>query len=296
MAVASAAMLVAAACATQPSSQGDASLQKPTFYEWRAANPVASPAPQNAPVFSQVLAREYLAFSRFEGGPMNDARSTPIFTRKADSAAKNENPAPETLAAWPLAPQFQQELGAARTRLTTALDAGARTRSAENAALAQFNFDCWLEQQTENFQPAHIAECKNAFMQAMGRVEADMRPVAQPAPPPPAPQVYVVLFPFDSSAISPVAARVLDQAAADYRRLGMTAVRVEGHTDRAGPDAYNQALSERRTKAVIDALVARGVNASGVSGASFGEARPKVPTPDGARNEENRRAEITLSR
>jgi len=295
MLAASTLMLAAAACSTASGPSGDQSLQKPTFYEWRAANPVSSPAPATAPLFSQVLSREYSAFSRFEGGPMNDARSTPIFTRKTDSAAKNENPQPEQIASWPLPQQFQGELSQARARLMAALEAGARTRSAENAAIAQFTYDCWLEQQTENFQPAHIAECKNAFMQAMAKVEADLAP--PPAPPAAvAPQAYVVLFAFDKADISPVAARVLDQAAADFKRLGMARVRIEGHTDRAGSDRYNQALSERRTKSVIDALVARGVPAASMSGQSFGEARPKVATPDGARNDENRRAEITMSK
>lgn len=290
-------LLAVAACAMKAPSGGDQSLQRPTFYEWRAANPVASPAPSTAPVFSQVLSREYSAFTKFERGPMNDLRSAPIFDKKSADAAANQNPMPEAISAWPLATTYNAELSAARQRLVTALDAGARTRSAENAALAQFNFDCWLEQQTEDFQPAHIAECKNGFLQAMSKVEADLRPVAAaPAPAAPAPQVYVVLFAFDRAEISPVAARVLDQAASDYKSLGMMRVRVEGHTDRAGTDRYNQSLSERRTKAVIDALAARGIGQAQISGQSFGESRPKIQTADGERNDENRRAEITLSR
>lgn len=288
-------MLMAAACATTPRSAEENAPQRPTFYEWLAANPVASPAPPTATVFSQHLSRFYLAFSRFEKGAMLDQRSAPVFERKTQAAAQGQNPPPERLEDWPVPAQFRNELAQARQRMVNALDAGARTRSAENAAAAQGNLDCWVEQQTENFQPVHIMECKNGFLQAIAKVEADLGPVAQ-APAACQATTYVMLFAWNKSDINPLAVRVADQAAADFVRLGCAKVRVEGHTDRSGPDSYNQKLSERRTKAAIDALAARGVPVGAITSASFGESRPKVPTADGVRNDENRRAEITMSR
>ncbi|WP_430397783.1 OmpA family protein [Ferrovibrio sp.] len=119
---------------------------------------------------------------------------------------------------------------------------------------------------------------------------------APPPPPPPArlPETYVVFFAFDKSDISPVASQVLDRAIADFRATGSTRVVIEGHTDRSGKDAYNQRLSERRAKSVADYLTAKGVAGSAIQTAGFGETRPRVPTADGERNEENRRAEIFL--
>lgn len=121
--------------------------------------------------------------------------------------------------------------------------------------------------------------------------------VAAPPAPPPAPRLpetYVVFFAFDKSDISPVAAQVLDRAIADFRATGMTRIVVEGHADRSGKDAYNQKLSERRSASVASYLTQRGVATNAIQTAGFGESRPRVPTPDGARNDENRRAEIFL--
>lgn len=120
-------------------------------------------------------------------------------------------------------------------------------------------------------------------------------PPAPPAPPPARlPETYVVFFAFDKSDISPVAAQVLDRAIADYRATGMTRIVVEGHADRSGKDAYNQKLSERRADAVAAYLASKGIGAGSIQKAGFGETRPRVPTADGARNDENRRAEIFL--
>jgi outer membrane protein OmpA-like peptidoglycan-associated protein len=128
-------------------------------------------------------------------------------------------------------------------------------------------------------------------------------PVAAPAPPPPppppppappAPETYVVFFAWDKSDITPVAAQVLDRAIADFRRTGSTRVVIEGHADRSGPEGYNQKLSERRARSVATYLTGKGIAANQIQTAAFGETRPRVPTADGVRNEENRRAEIFL--
>lgn len=123
-------------------------------------------------------------------------------------------------------------------------------------------------------------------------------PAVQAPPPAPAParlpETYVVFFAFDKAEISPVAAQVLDRAIADYRSTGMTRIVVEGHADRSGKDVYNQRLSERRAKAVADYLGGKGIGAASIQTAGFGETRPRVPTADGQRNDENRRAEIFL--
>ena len=64
--------------------------------------------------------------------------------------------------------------------------------------------------------------------------------------------------------------------------------------DRAGGDAYNQRLSERRANAVRAYLMQKGIQANQIDLQWFGEARPRVPTPDGVQNDQNRRAEVFL--
>ena len=74
-----------------------------------------------------------------------------------------------------------------------------------------------------------------------------------------------------------------------------TSVVVTGHTDRSGSDAYNMRLSERRAKAVADALVGLGVGQDKLSVDWKGESQPAVPTPDGVKEPLNRRATIGIN-
>ena len=89
---------------------------------------------------------------------------------------------------------------------------------------------------------------------------------------------------------------MLDRAIADFRSTGSTGIRIEGHTDRSGSDRYNQALSKRRADAVAAYLRGKGIGQNAISEEFFGESKPRVPTADGIRNDENRRAEIYLRR
>lgn len=65
-----------------------------------------------------------------------------------------------------------------------------------------------------------------------------------------------------------------------------------GHTDTVGGVAYNQRLSERRARAVEDALVADGVPKDTIAARGVGKTDLMVPTADGVREPKNRRVEI----
>ena len=63
---------------------------------------------------------------------------------------------------------------------------------------------------------------------------------------------------------------------------------VEGHTDADGDEAFNQKLSEARSKAVVDQLIFLGIDPSRLSSAGFGESRQidSNDSPEGkARNQ-----------
>jgi len=69
-----------------------------------------------------------------------------------------------------------------------------------------------------------------------------------------------------------------------------TDVVVEGHTDSTGSDKYNQALSERRAKAVADTLVSQyGIDARRVSSVGYGEAHPVASNATEQGRQQNRR-------
>jgi outer membrane protein OmpA-like peptidoglycan-associated protein len=57
-----------------------------------------------------------------------------------------------------------------------------------------------------------------------------------------------VLFDFDKATLRPEAEATLAKAAALIEERAGGSVRIEGHTDSKGDDAYNQKLSERRAE------------------------------------------------
>ncbi len=126
-------------------------------------------------------------------------------------------------------------------------------------------------------------------------------PIAAVAPPPPpeaaAPEAarsFQVFFDFDKSDITAAAAKVI-QAAADAVGQGhVVQLTVTGHTDTVGSAVYNQGLSERRAASVKGQLVADGVAAGEISTIGVGKTGLLVPTADGVREPQNRRAEIVL--
>lgn len=71
-------------------------------------------------------------------------------------------------------------------------------------------------------------------------------------------------------------------------------IRVEGHTDDKGNDAYNKSLSQRRASAVRDYLIKRGVAADRLQAMGFGEERPKADNTTKEGRASNRRVEFTI--
>lgn len=119
------------------------------------------------------------------------------------------------------------------------------------------------------------------------------QPGPAPAPEPPA-RDYLVFFDFDKSDVRPDAADTLARVVAAMGELKSSAVSLVGHADRSGPTDYTQALSERRAASVQDYLVQGGIAAAAISTEGRGESDPRVPTPDGVREQENRRVEIRI--
>ena len=128
-------------------------------------------------------------------------------------------------------------------------------------------------------------------------------PVAPPPPPvtqppvaaTPTSQEFVVYFPFDQSVLTPEAQGVIQQAAAYAQQGAPTSVVIVGHADTSGSAAYNVRLSERRSRAVADALVGMGIQQTALQVDWRGETQPAVPTPDGVKEPLNRRTTIGIN-
>lgn len=141
-------------------------------------------------------------------------------------------------------------------------------------------------------------------------VEAPVTPVAQTAPAPPPPPVPIappppqefaaidalreVHFDFDKYEIRPGDAEILDANAAWMKANLAYLVLVEGHADERGTDEYNLALGERRAKAVLNFLLARGLSADRFTLVSYGKERPLCSEVKEACWAQNRRAHFLV--
>jgi outer membrane protein OmpA-like peptidoglycan-associated protein len=104
-----------------------------------------------------------------------------------------------------------------------------------------------------------------------------------------------VLFDTDAATLKPGAASEIERLAAFLGQHEELRIRIEGHTDSVGTDAYNQELSRRRAQSVADALVGRGVATGRIDIVGRGEGFPVVTNSTAAGRQQNRRVEIVFS-
>lgn len=98
-----------------------------------------------------------------------------------------------------------------------------------------------------------------------------------------------VTFAFDSAALDAAARAALDKQVKWLKEHPYVHMTVVGHTDKVGPDAYNDRLGLRRAKAVVNYLVRHGIARKRLDAVeSRGEREPVVDTE--ARERRNRRA------
>lgn len=261
-----------------------------------------------ADVFAAKLQSGYVALARAEADE-NDFKDARVFADRALSAARGEPTGPEALSARKLPQESLPALADARARLTRALDSGARMRVPEDAAEAQLGFDCWMQEQEEDFQDADIAACRGRFLAAIARIEPKAVSGAAPArlavthaaldaparTDIPLATRFVVYFDLDATALTGSSAQEIATAAEAVRRTGAALVRITGHADRAGTDPHNLALSRARAEAVRGAIRRLGLPDVGILTQAYGETRPAVATGDGVKEPRNRRVEIELT-
>ncbi|MFB4394147.1 MULTISPECIES: OmpA family protein [unclassified Pseudomonas] len=104
-----------------------------------------------------------------------------------------------------------------------------------------------------------------------------------------------VLFAFDSAALSTAAQQRLQGLLPKLGDPAVTAVKVVGHTDSVGSDAYNQGLSERRAASVAQYLIGQGLAPSKVTSQGKGESEPVADNDTDPGRAQNRRVELHLN-
>jgi outer membrane protein OmpA-like peptidoglycan-associated protein len=141
-----------------------------------------------------------------------------------------------------------------------------------------------------------ISKCNMAY-DMMLRRPAPPAPLPPPPPPPQAcPQELpgMVFFDWDSAELPADARQTVQFVATNAARCNWRAITVTGHTDKSGSNEYNIGLSQRRAQSVAGLMASMGVPSASITTAARGEEQPRVPTADGVREAQNRRAEITV--
>ena len=127
------------------------------------------------------------------------------------------------------------------------------------------------------------------------------QPVPEPVPEPPVNEEFTLdsgrlNFDFDKSVVKPQYFELLRNVK-DYVEQNNLNLRIIGHTDSKGTDAYNMALGMRRAKAVRDKLLEFGLNPARIVGVeSMGESDPIAPNDTEQGRFENRRIQFKATR
>lgn len=137
-----------------------------------------------------------------------------------------------------------------------------------------------------NTEPNGAHECwENSFLNAevdkLGLAECGDRQPEAPVEPPKVVEETIslssnFLFGFDKYTLRPEAQTTLNELAQRLSGANVQSVRVEGHTDFMGSEAYNQRLSEQRAAAVVNYLTGRGVAAEKITAVGLGESQARM--------------------
>jgi len=138
------------------------------------------------------------------------------------------------------------------------------------------------------------------------------KPVVEPAPvvvapavtPKPAPIVkkvsedvpaaFLGFFDTDKAVLKQAATEELDVYSDYMTRNPSKNIKVTGHTDSTGSEAYNQALSEKRAVSVKTYLEGKGIDGTRIETIGMGESSPVATNKTKEGRAENRRVEIEV--
>lgn len=103
-----------------------------------------------------------------------------------------------------------------------------------------------------------------------------------------------IFFDFDQVTLSKDSKDALQKLIDYLKQNANQKVEIIGHTDNVGRKKYNQALSESRAKAVVDYLVANGVDNGRLIYRGYGSLRPIASNDTEAGRSKNRRTEFKV--
>jgi outer membrane protein OmpA-like peptidoglycan-associated protein len=107
---------------------------------------------------------------------------------------------------------------------------------------------------------------------------------------------FVVYFEFNEYGLNSKAFNSIDKVISALRRSPDFTVEIKGYTDSVGSDPYNNMLSRRRAKMVLDYMNSRGVPTELMKAKAYGSDNPVADNSDPNQAWLNRRAEIIVHR
>src|SRR5690606_15884642 len=103
-----------------------------------------------------------------------------------------------------------------------------------------------------------------------------------------------IKFEYDSAKVRKSSSPKLDKAIEVLQRFPDVRLEVVGHSDDKGTREYNLDLSKRRAEAVVDYIVAGGIDRSRLRSRGAGPDEPMVPNDSNANRAKNRRTEFRV--
>lgn len=103
-----------------------------------------------------------------------------------------------------------------------------------------------------------------------------------------------IFFDFDKATLRPESTAELDRLIKLLNDIPSLRIELSGHTDNRGKDEYNQNLSERRAKAVVDYLIQKEINTSRLEYKGYGEIQPIATNDTDEGRQLNRRTEFKV--
>lgn len=104
-----------------------------------------------------------------------------------------------------------------------------------------------------------------------------------------------VLFGSDVDSLNAQSSAIVERIGKSLLGVGIEGVRVDGHTDASGKEAYNEQLSLRRAKSVGTVLVATGMKQQNIELRGLGSSQPVASNDTASGRTENRRVSIVVS-
>ena len=105
-----------------------------------------------------------------------------------------------------------------------------------------------------------------------------------------------IFFDFDNATLRPESYHELNRWVEVFNKYPDLNAEIHGHACWIGTDAYNQELSERRAKAVVNYLVSQGIDQNRLRRMGFGETKPIASNKTQKGRETNRRVEVLFTK